>query len=111
MHDRMAEVGACLRKVVPGYYQYHAVPGNTTQSRIFKLRVCAALAAVSRGTVEAEYAGEEFGLERMKQSLQHATARSAHGLCLDLLQSVQNFTRSPATHNDVTALALVRNVD
>jgi RNA-directed DNA polymerase len=22
------------------YYQYHAVPGNTTQPRIFKLRVC-----------------------------------------------------------------------
>jgi hypothetical protein len=27
-------------KVVLGYYQYHAVPGNTTQLRIFKLRVC-----------------------------------------------------------------------
>ena len=40
MHDRMAEVGAWLRKVVLGYYQYHAVPGNTTQLRIFKLRVC-----------------------------------------------------------------------
>src|SRR5215467_1778358 len=40
MHGRMAEVGAWLRKVVLGYYQYHAVPGNTTQLRIFKLRVC-----------------------------------------------------------------------
>jgi RNA-directed DNA polymerase len=40
MHDRMAEVGAWLRKVVLGYYQYHAIPGNTTQLRIFKLRVC-----------------------------------------------------------------------
>src|SRR5437667_137383 len=40
MHDRMAEVGTWLRKVVLGYYQYHAVPGNTTQLRIFKLRVC-----------------------------------------------------------------------
>src|SRR5437667_3893403 len=39
MHDRMAAVGAWLRKVVLGYYQYHAVPGNTTQLRIFKLRV------------------------------------------------------------------------
>jgi len=37
MHDRMAEVGTWLRKVVLGYYQYHA---NTTQLRIFKLRVC-----------------------------------------------------------------------
>src|SRR6516162_303575 len=40
MHDRMPEVGVWLRKVVLGYYQYHAVPGNTTQLRIFKLRVC-----------------------------------------------------------------------
>jgi Reverse transcriptase (RNA-dependent DNA polymerase) len=39
MHDRNADVGAWLRKVVLGYYQYHAVPGNTTQLRIFKLRV------------------------------------------------------------------------
>jgi len=39
-HDRMAEVGGWLQKVVLGYYQYHAVPGNTTQLRIFKLRVC-----------------------------------------------------------------------
>jgi hypothetical protein len=40
MHDRTAEVGAWLRKIVLGYYQYHAVPANTTQLRIFKLRVC-----------------------------------------------------------------------
>ena len=40
MHDRNADVGAWLRKVVLGYYQYHAVPGNTTQLRIFNLRVC-----------------------------------------------------------------------
>src|SRR5260370_32996164 len=40
IHDGMADVGAWLRKVVLGYYQYHAVPGNTTQVRIFKLRVC-----------------------------------------------------------------------
>src|SRR6267378_1571695 len=40
MHDRMADVGAWLRRVVLGYYQYHAVPGNTMQLRIFKLRVC-----------------------------------------------------------------------
>jgi len=40
MHDRMADVGAWLRKVVLGYYQYHAVPGNTIPLRIFKLRVC-----------------------------------------------------------------------
>ena len=34
-HHRTTEVGAWLRKVVLGYYQYHAVPGNSTQLRIF----------------------------------------------------------------------------
>ena len=69
----------------------------------------AALLAVSRGIVEAEYDGEEFGLERTRMSFQHATAQSAHGLCLDLLQAIQNFTQSAPTHNDVTTLALLRN--
>jgi len=39
-HHRTTEVGAWLRKVVLGYYQYHAVPGNSTQLRIFQGRVC-----------------------------------------------------------------------
>src|ERR1700737_2543977 len=39
-HDRTATVGAWLLKVVLGYYQYHAVPGNSTQLRIFRNRVC-----------------------------------------------------------------------
>jgi hypothetical protein len=38
-HDRTVTVGAWLRIVVLGYYQYHAVPGNTTQLRIFQRRV------------------------------------------------------------------------
>jgi group II intron reverse transcriptase/maturase len=38
-HHRTSEVGAWLRKVVLGYYQYHAVPGNSTQLRIFRRRV------------------------------------------------------------------------
>jgi RNA-directed DNA polymerase len=39
-HHRTTEVGAWLRKVVLGYFQYHAVPGNSTQLRIFRRRVC-----------------------------------------------------------------------
>ena len=38
-HHRTTEVGAWLRKVVLGYYQYHGVPGNSTQLRIFSRRV------------------------------------------------------------------------
>ena len=39
MHDRTSQVGVWLRKVVTGYYQYHAVPGNIDQLRLFKQRV------------------------------------------------------------------------
>src|SRR5438445_8071221 len=38
-HHRTTEVGAWLRKVVLDY-QYHTVPGNSTQLRIFSRRVC-----------------------------------------------------------------------
>jgi RNA-directed DNA polymerase len=38
-HHRSSEVGAWLRKVVNGYYQYHAVPGNLDQMRTFRQRV------------------------------------------------------------------------
>jgi group II intron reverse transcriptase/maturase len=38
-HDRTSQVGAWLRKVVTGYYQYHAVPGNIDQLRTFRMRV------------------------------------------------------------------------
>ncbi|HEY6373332.1 MAG TPA: group II intron reverse transcriptase/maturase [Candidatus Sulfotelmatobacter sp.] len=38
-HDRTADVGAWLRKVVQGYYQYHAIPGNIDQLRLFKRRL------------------------------------------------------------------------
>ncbi len=38
-HHRTTEVGEWLRKVVLGYYQYHAVPGNSSQLRIFNRRV------------------------------------------------------------------------
>ena len=38
-HDRTSQVGIWLHKVVSGYYQYHAVPGNIDQLRIFRNRV------------------------------------------------------------------------
>ena len=39
MHARPSEVGAWLRKVVNGYYQYHAVPGNLTVLKRFRRQV------------------------------------------------------------------------
>src|SRR6202162_5139125 len=39
-HEPTRETGAWLRKVVLGYYQYHAVPGNSSQLRVFWRRAC-----------------------------------------------------------------------
>jgi len=38
MHEPVAVVGAWLRKVVNGYYRYHAVPGNIDQLSLFGQR-------------------------------------------------------------------------
>jgi serine phosphatase RsbU (regulator of sigma subunit) len=69
----------------------------------------AVLLVVSRGVVEAEYNGAEFGLEGAKESFQRATGRTAKGLCLAILHAAEQFTRVPPTQNDVTALALLRD--
>ena len=39
MHDSVAQVGAWLERVLTGYYQYHAVPGNLTVLKRFRRQV------------------------------------------------------------------------
>ena len=39
MHEPTALVGPWLRKVVLGYYQYHAVPGNLDRLGMFQYRL------------------------------------------------------------------------
>ena len=40
MHEPVAVVGAWLKRVVEGYYQYHAVPGNLSVLSRFRERLC-----------------------------------------------------------------------
>ena len=80
----------------------------TTDALMVALTPGAALLLVSRGIVEGKCSGEEFGLERAKGSLQHATAETAKELCLTVLGDVQQFMCTPPMHDDVTALALMR---
>ena len=47
-HDPSAQVGEWLKKVVQGYYQYHAVPGNKPRLGQFRHRVCRLWRAVLR---------------------------------------------------------------
>jgi hypothetical protein len=38
-HEPIPSVGAWLRKVTSGYYQYHAVPGNLPRLQLFRWRL------------------------------------------------------------------------
>jgi len=40
MHEPVAHVGAWLKRVVEGYYRYHAVPGNLSVLSRFRERLC-----------------------------------------------------------------------
>ncbi len=40
MHKRVSEVGRWLKRVVDGYYRYHAVPGNMVTLGRFRYRLC-----------------------------------------------------------------------
>jgi hypothetical protein len=39
MHEPVPEVGEWLRRVLNGFYQYHAVPGNWASLQRFRLRI------------------------------------------------------------------------
>ncbi len=74
----------------------------------------ATLLLVSRGVVEGvckgpSRRGEEFGLGRVKTALAETKSTSARELALAMLNQMQQFICTPPTHNDVTALALMRN--
>ncbi len=40
MHEPLPQVGAWVQKVLTGYYQYHAIPGNLKQLSLFRRRLC-----------------------------------------------------------------------
>ncbi|MBV9182522.1 MAG: SpoIIE family protein phosphatase [Acidobacteria bacterium] len=82
----------------------HSVPDCS----MFRLQAGDAMVLVSRGVVEAHDRREEYGIERAKQYLDESRALSARELCLGILSKVRQFMKTTPTHNDVTALALVR---
>jgi len=78
-----------------------------TDARIVGLGPKSSLALVSRGVVEAECGGQEFGLAGVKHVISRGDG-SARGLSRRILTQVQDFMCRPPKHNDVTALALTR---
>jgi sigma-B regulation protein RsbU (phosphoserine phosphatase) len=73
----------------------------------------AVLLLVSRGVVEgkckeAKVDDLEFGLERVKESLQANPSQSAQALSASVLNAVGEFTCEPLVPDDMTALCFVR---
>ena len=81
---------------------------STYEAPTVVLQPGASLLLVSRGVVEAAYKREELGLPRVKQHFERASLDNAHSIASLILEGVEEFMRTPPTHNDVTALALVR---
>ena len=84
----------------------------TSDAPTVAIEKCASLLLVSRGVVECsgnhDQAEEEFGLGRVKQTLQNAPSNSAKDICVSILNHVDDFTAHCPPHDDQTALALIR---
>jgi len=100
----------------------------THDAQICVLPEGASLLLTSRGLLEVKAGGEEYGIERLRNSLQKAGDSSARDLCSDVLRAVSDFVENhkrrrflgfgsapqsnaetdPLGENDVTAVALLR---
>jgi serine phosphatase RsbU (regulator of sigma subunit) len=100
----------------------------THDAQICVLPEGASLLLTSRGLLEIKAGGEEYGIERLRESLQKASDASARELCSDVLQAVTDFIEhnkrrrflgfggAPQANgeseslgeNDVTTVALLR---
>lgn len=100
----------------------------THDAQICVLPEGASLLLTSRGLLEVKAGGEEYGIERLRESLQKANDGSARELCSDVLRAVSEFIElhkrrrflgfggAPQANgetesfgeNDVTAVALLR---
>ena len=63
---------------------------------------------VSRGLIETKRHHEEFGLDRVKSSLQEARFENARELCPAMHAAAQRFLDNTQPDNDLTTLAMVR---
>jgi len=81
---------------------------GTSEARLIAMGAGSALALVSRGVVEAECGREEFGLERVEDSLKQAPLTAAADVCHFILNGVQRYVCATPFHDDITALTLLR---
>jgi serine phosphatase RsbU (regulator of sigma subunit) len=82
----------------------HSIP----DSSVVFLRPGDGILLVSKGILEARKRSDEFGIERVTEYFRETGFRSAHETCVGVLGRVRQFMGTAPTHNDVTALSLVR---
>jgi sigma-B regulation protein RsbU (phosphoserine phosphatase) len=87
----------------------------TSDAPTIGLEKGALLLLVSRGVVEGTTKGGkngrlEFGLDRVKESLQNNHSHRAEEICAAILRALGEFTSAPPVHDDVTSLAFARSV-
>lgn len=80
----------------------------TCDALMVALDPSAVILLASRGVVEAKCKGEELGIPKLKENFQGTTAATAKEHCITVLDQVKEFMCTPPTHDDVTALALLR---
>ncbi len=81
---------------------------STHDAQLSVLRPGSSLLLVSRGLVETKRHHEEFGMERVKESLLEARFDNARELCTAMQAAAQRFIEDKLPENDLTTLAMVR---
>lgn len=81
---------------------------STHDAQLCVMRPGSSMLLVSRGLVETKRHHEEFGIERVKESLLEARFDNARELCTAMQAAAQRFLDNKAPDNDVTTLAMVR---
>ena len=80
----------------------------TCDAPMVALAPSAALLLASRGVIEGKRHGDEFGFDRLKEIFRRSRGMMAKEICVSVLDGVRQFMETAPTHDDVTALALVR---
>jgi serine phosphatase RsbU (regulator of sigma subunit) len=81
---------------------------STHDSQVSVLRPGSSLLLVSRGLIETKRHHEEFGIDRVKESLLSAQFENARELCAAMQAAAQRFLENKLPDNDLTTLAMVR---
>lgn len=82
---------------------------STHDAQISVLQPGSSLLLVSRGLVETRHHHEEFGIDRVKESLLEARFDNARELCTAMHAAAQRFIEDKMPENDLTTLAMVRS--